>query len=128
MILLVVAGCVTGGWPSESFAQEHPLAIPAIDKARAAQLDSVFPALLAKHGVATAGIGVLRGGKLVMTRYYGEQSPGVPPSRATLFNVASITKTVAAEAILRLVAAGKLSLDDSMASHWVDPDVAAVAG
>lgn len=78
-----------------------------------------------RHGIVTAGIGVLRGGELVWEGYFGEQAPGVPAGAATRFNVASITKTVAAETILRLVGQGRLSLDETMAPHWVDPDLAA---
>jgi CubicO group peptidase (beta-lactamase class C family) len=80
--------------------------------------------ILQRHGVITAGIGVIRNGELVWDRYFGEQSPGVPATAATRFNVASITKTVTAETILRLVGAGRLSLDEPMAAAWVDPDVA----
>jgi CubicO group peptidase (beta-lactamase class C family) len=80
---------------------------------------------MVKHGVATAGIGVVKNGRLSWTGYYGEQAPGISASRATFFNVASITKTVAAETVLRLVAAGKMSLDEAMAANWVDPDIAA---
>ena len=76
------------------------------------------------QGVNTIGVGVIQAGSLVWTGYFGEQSPGVPASAETLFNVASITKTVTAETILRLAADRKLSLDESMASYWVDPDVA----
>jgi CubicO group peptidase (beta-lactamase class C family) len=115
------------GASAQPAAPRHPAEMPPIDGPRAAQLDSALPAMLAAHGVATAGVGVLRGGKLVWTGYYGEQAPGVPASRGTLFNVASITKTVAAETVLRLAAAGQLSLDEPMAASWVDPDVAADA-
>jgi hypothetical protein len=38
----------------------------------------------------------------VWTGYYGDQAPSVAASRGTMFNVASITKTVAAETVLRL--------------------------
>jgi CubicO group peptidase (beta-lactamase class C family) len=89
-----------------------------------ADLDREISQIVQKHGVRTAGIGLLRGGRLVWTGYYGEQAPGVRASRTTLFNVASMTKTVTAETVLRLAAAGKLSLDESMAPYWVDPDVA----
>lgn len=87
----------------------------------------IEPALgdvLKRHGIVTAGIGVLRGGTLAWEGYFGEQSPGVPASAATRFNVASITKTVAAETILRLAGQGRLALDEPMSPHWVDPDLA----
>jgi CubicO group peptidase (beta-lactamase class C family) len=121
---VLVGLCIlAGGASAQPAGARHPAEVPPVDGPRAAQLDSAFPALLGAHGVATAGVGVLRGGKLVWTGYYGEQAPGVPASRGTLFNVASITKTVAAETVLRLAAAGKLSLDEPMATSWADPDV-----
>lgn len=82
-------------------------------------------AIVERHGIVTAGMGVLRGGELAWEGYFGEQAPGVPAGPETRFNVASITKTVAAETILRLAARGLLSLDEPMAPYWVDPDLAA---
>jgi CubicO group peptidase (beta-lactamase class C family) len=89
-----------------------------------AGLDRAVIDVVAEHGIITAGIGLIDDGKLVWTGYFGEQEPGVPASQKTRFNVASITKTVAAETALRLVAAGKLDLDAPLAPHWVDPDIA----
>jgi CubicO group peptidase (beta-lactamase class C family) len=90
-----------------------------------AQLDARVPALLAKHGVASVGVAVIEDGRVVLARVYGEQAPGVSATDATLFNLASLTKPVAAETILRLMSAGLLSFDEPMAQYWVDPDVAA---
>jgi hypothetical protein len=45
--------------------------------------------------------------------------------RATLYNVASLTKPVFVELVVRLNADARLSFDEPMASAWVDPDVAA---
>ena len=55
--------------------------------------------------------------------YAGESHPGERADRETLFNVASITKTVFAETALRLVSQGDLSLTEPMATWWRDPDV-----
>lgn len=66
----------------------------------------------------------IRDGRLQWTRVYGEQSKGVPATPGTLFNVASLTKPVFAELILRLAADGRLSLDEPLYAHWVDPDLA----
>ena len=76
------------------------------------------------QGVRTAGVARIEDGEVVGTCYVGEERPGVPASAATRFSVASVTKAVAAEAVLRLVADGRVSLDEPMAAHWVDPDVA----
>ena len=97
--------------------------ISAVTTELAAQYESTFPEIIEKHGINTAGIGIIKNGELVWTGYFGEQAPGVSASETTLFNVASITKTVTAETILRLVSQGHVSLDESMAPHWVDPDI-----
>ena len=92
---------------------------------RRAALDRTVPALLARHKVPSVSIAHVERGRIVLAAAYGEQSPGVPATTRTLYNVASLTKPVSAELVLRLAARGELSLDEPMAAHWVDPDVAA---
>jgi len=91
---------------------------PTIADARA------IDAIVRRHGVITAGVGVIRDGVLVWQHHAGEQSPGAPATASTRYNVASITKTVTAETILRLTGQGRLSLDEPMAPYWTDPDLA----
>jgi CubicO group peptidase (beta-lactamase class C family) len=110
----------TGVAPA-SDARPAPSPAPA---AVGAALDARVPALLARHGVASVGVALVDGGRVVLERAYGQQSPGVPATPATLYGLASVTKPVAAETVLRLAAAGRLSLDEPMASAWVDPDLA----
>jgi CubicO group peptidase (beta-lactamase class C family) len=112
-LLLALAACAS-----------RPAAAPATP-ALTSRLDAQVPALLAKYGVASVGVALIDDGRVTLTRTYGQQSPGVPATDATLFNLASLTKPVAAETILRLVSAGLLSLDEPIAPYWVDPDVAA---
>ena len=88
-----------------------------------ATLDARVPALLTRYGVASVSVAMIDDGQLVVERAYGEQSAGVPATPATLYGLASVTKPVSAEVLLRLVAADRLSLDEAMASAWVDPDV-----
>jgi len=97
--------------------------IPSVTPERAEELTEQFSELLIEHGVLTAGVGIIKDGKLIWTGYFGEQSPGVPASKHTQFDVASTTKTITAETILRLVQAKKLSLDEPMSAYWVDPDL-----
>ncbi len=54
----------------------------------------------------------------------GEQSPGVRATSNTLYNVASLAKPISAEVMLRLVSDERLSLDEPMSRHWIDPDIA----
>lgn len=80
--------------------------------------------IVEETGVVTAGVGLLDGGELVWAGYFGEERPGVPADRDTRFNVASITKTVTAETILRLYDEGRVDIDTPMSDHFVDPDLA----
>lgn len=73
------------------------------------------------------GVAVIEDGRVTMAKVYGQRGPGVPATDTTLFNLASLTKPVTAELILRLASAGKLSLDEPMARYWVDPDIASDA-
>ncbi|MBX2821861.1 MAG: beta-lactamase family protein [Rhodothermaceae bacterium] len=116
LFIVALSGCNT------STAQESG-DIPDVTTKRATELDRVIPEIMNTHGVNTTGVGVIKNGVLVWTGYYGEQSAGVPASKETLFNVASITKTITAEAILHMVEDGQLDLDESMAPYWVDPDL-----
>jgi len=97
--------------------------IEDISSSRALVLDNAFSALVKKHKINTAGVAVLKNRKVIWQNQYGFQSPGVPANADTLFDVASLTKTVTAETILRLVAKGELSLDEPIAPYWVDPDL-----
>src|SRR5687768_3943408 len=90
-----------------------------------ADLDAKAPAWLAEYGVPSVAVAYIEDGALRWTRVYGEQSERVPATARTLYNVASLAKPVFAEVIMRLVAEGRLSLDEPLASYWVDPDVAA---
>ncbi|MDH5824995.1 serine hydrolase [Luteimonas sp. RD2P54] len=114
ILVLALAGCSATG----AARQDLP---PEVD---AAALDAAFAALVRRNAINTAGVAVIRDGRVAWTGYYGEQSPGVPASETTLFNVASITKVFTAETVLRLADAGLLPLDEPMAAHWVDPDIA----
>jgi CubicO group peptidase (beta-lactamase class C family) len=91
---------------------------------RAALVDAGVPSVLKVRQVAGAGIAVVRGYRVTWTGYYGEQGPGVPASRNTMFNTASVAKSITAETVLRLVAQGKVSLDEPIAKFYVEPDLA----
>ncbi|MDO8410642.1 MAG: serine hydrolase domain-containing protein [Phenylobacterium sp.] len=86
--------------------------------------EAAIAEIVRRHDIVTAGFGVIQDGELVWERYLGEQSPGVAAGPGTQFNVASVTKTVTAETILRLADQGRLLLDEPMVAHWLDPDIA----
>lgn len=97
--------------------------IPSISAERAVALDQALADVVTRHQVNTAAVAVIKDGAVVWQGHYGQQAPGVPASEHTLYNVASLTKTVTAETVLRLAAAGHVSLDEPMSAHWIDPDL-----
>ncbi|MFC5437538.1 serine hydrolase domain-containing protein [Rhodanobacter umsongensis] len=88
------------------------------------RLDDAVPRLLAEQRVPSVAIAHIENGKIVLAVAYGSQSPGVPATTRTLYNIASMTKPVSAEVELRLASRGRLSLDEPMYRYWVDPDIA----
>ena len=54
---------------------------------------------------------------MLHVRGYGHDSHHVPVTESTLFRIASLSKSFTSLAVLQLVDAGKLSLDDPVATH-----------
>ena len=78
-----------------------------------ASLDSLVPALLNELATPGAAVALLRDGKVALAKGYGwaNREKREPVTTRTLFNIGSISKTVASWGLLRLVADGKLDLD-----------------
>src|SRR5450631_3256119 len=88
-----------------------------------AEIDAHAAEWLKESDVPSVAVAFIKDRSLAWTTVYGEQSPGVAASGKTLYNIASLTKPVTAETVLRLASAGKLSLDESMSPLWLDPDI-----
>jgi CubicO group peptidase (beta-lactamase class C family) len=86
--------------------------------------DAAIAALARAHPRTAIGAALIRDGKVVWTGVAGAQTDAQPATRDTLFNVASMTKPVTAELVMRLAQAGRIGLDEPMAAVWMDPDVA----
>ena len=87
-----------------------------------AALPDMTEVLRAQH-VESASVALIRGGQIVSTQAWGMAGPNRKATDATPYNLASLTKPLTAEVILRLVSAGKLSLDEPMDRYWSDPDL-----
>lgn len=83
-----------------------------------------IPALLADKKVPSVSIARIEAGDIVFSAAYGLQAAGIPASTKTLYNIASLSKPISAEVVLRLASQGRLSLDDPMYLYWTDPDIA----
>ena len=87
-------------------------------------LDERMPVWLKVFHVTGVGVAYIDNGKLAWTAFYGDQVPGGPPAGdKTLYSIASLTKPITAEILLRLASAGKLSLDEPLSPYWSDPDL-----
>ena len=76
--------------------------------------DRLIPELLAKWDVPGAAVAVMHQGRLVLARGYGwaDVDKELPVEPQGLFRLASVSKPITGVAVLRLVEAGKLRLDE----------------
>ncbi|HEX8393401.1 MAG TPA: serine hydrolase domain-containing protein [Longimicrobium sp.] len=125
LLPLILAACAPRASSSAAPAPAPEAAPARRISALTDEVDRQAPLWLVRHQVPSVAIAYIRNGRVAWTRVYGEQAPGVPATPATLYNVASLAKPVSAETMLRLAAAGRVSLDEPLAGFWVDPDVAA---
>jgi D-alanyl-D-alanine carboxypeptidase len=81
------------------------------------KIDKVATDTLAKTGVPSASIAVVKDGQIVYTKAYGEArlDPRTAATPAMRYSIGSISKQFTAAALLLLQEQGKLSLDDKVA-------------
>lgn len=84
-----------------------------------AEVDRIASALVAGGKAAGVSIAVVRGGRELVASGWGvaDRDSGATVTAATRYRILSISKQVTAVALLRLVEAGELSLDDPI-SRW----------
>lgn len=88
----------------------------------AAKIDKIANDALAKSGVPSASVAVVRDGKLAYAKAYGNArlDPKTPATPAMRYSIGSISKEFTAAAILMLQQQGKLSLDDKIGKFFPD--------
>lgn len=86
-------------------------------------LDDFIVHLMNQWSIPGASTAVAKGGEIIHWRGFGydDRDRHMPVEPATLFRIASVSKPITAVAILRLVEAGKLSLETTLAE--VVPDL-----
>lgn len=138
IIILFAAGCkpVDNAAPAEDIEArigrvvgglQGPVQIQGEPPAAMALADR-----MAHYQVPGVSVAVIDGGRIAWARGFGMKEAGSADSvtAETLFQAASISKPVAATAMLRLVQEGKLSLDESVNAYlksWQLPDNAFTA-
>ena len=108
LLLVSLTACVT----------QRPTYAPPED------VDRRIGAFMDEYSAATVGIGIIRNGKLVWSRYYGDEAPGKPAGPQSMFNTASTNKAITAETALRLASKGVIDLDEPISAYYVHPDIA----
>lgn len=94
-----------------SASARSPLDPGAVDRYVSDYLD--------RHGLPGAAVAVVRDGETVHTAGYGATRGDAITDR-TVLAVGSVSKVIAAFAVLRLVDAGELDLDDPVVEHLTD--------
>jgi N-acyl-D-amino-acid deacylase len=79
--------------------------------------EQVIPDFMRKYSIPGAAVAVMRDGKLIYARGFGyaDVESKTPVQPDALFRIASVSKTITAAAIMKLVEEGKLDLDDRVA-------------
>ncbi len=85
-------------------------------------IDNLAQQVLAKTGVPSASVAIVRNGEVVYLHAYGSArlQPRLPARPEMRYSVGSISKQFTATAILMLAEEGKLSLDDPVARFLPD--------
>ena len=86
-------------------------------------LESDIATVMAEAKIPSVAIAGIKSGRIVQMAAFGEQSPGISATKSTVYNIASLTKPLTAEVVLRLASKNMLGLDEPMFYHWIDPDV-----
>jgi CubicO group peptidase (beta-lactamase class C family) len=111
-----VAGFARPGAPSNTGPE-----LPALSE----RLDRDVPLILEAYNVPGVAIAVVRDGQTVWSGGYGVASlDGTPMSGDTVFQVASISKTLTAWGVMHLVETGRVSLDapvEDYLTRWEFP-------
>ena len=78
----------------------------------AAQIDRFLTTQLKQSAIPGAAVAVTRGDRVLLVRGYGRDSAEAPVTEDSLFRIASLSKSFTALAVMQLVDAGRLRLDD----------------
>lgn len=95
---------------------------PLEGEALAAGVDELVGRFLERHQIPGASVALVKDGEPVLLRGYGlaDAELSAPATEQTVYQLASVTKTFTATAVLLLAKEGKLGLDDPIARHLPD--------
>src|SRR5215213_2907172 len=91
-----------------------PVAAQPLTPAETSQIDKIVTQALAADSVPSAQIAVVRDGKVVLSKAYGQANTNLRATTTMPYQIASNSKQFTAMALLLLEDEGKLSLDDKV--------------
>jgi N-acyl-D-amino-acid deacylase len=118
VLLLAGAGCRNsgerGGTVPPPELQAGDTLAPEVPLLGLDAFDQTIEALMEEYGVPGGALALAKDGRLVLAQAYGRACAGsnLPVRPDSLFRIASVSKPLTAVAILTLVEAGRLDLDD----------------
>lgn len=86
-------------------------------------LNAYVPRLIDKHNIAGVGIALVNQKGVQFEKYYGAQAPDTALNAESVFNVASVAKTITAEVAISLLVDEVVSLDDKIYQQVSHPDL-----
>lgn len=100
-------------------AAQEPQKTSAVGVADTGRIDAVVQAALARGPVAAMSVAVVRGRDTIVMKGYGraDVENNVAATRRTVYRIGSITKQFTSAAIMQLVEAGRISLDDEVTKY-----------
>lgn len=96
-----------------SACSRQQAAQPDTLEAFTAQLDALLPDLLRRYHAPGAAVALVQDGRVAWAQGYGlaDETTRAPMTTATMFQVASLSKSVTAWGVMRLVEEGRIDLD-----------------
>ena len=125
LVLVVVICAIVSCEPGVQNQKEGQTKLLNIDKT--SEINANFlaevPGWLKEHNVPAVGIGLIEGGLVKHVEVFGLLKAGREAPNETIFNVASVTKTVGTMLSLKLVEDGQWDLETPLSEYWIDPDI-----
>lgn len=114
IVRVAILACLFSGLPTCAESQDAMWG-----GALVARIDSLAEATLRDGPVAGLTIGVKRGADLLLVKGYGvaDIENSVPMTAETVYRIGSLTKQFTAAAVMQLVEAGLIGLDDPMTQY-----------
>ncbi|TPN82905.1 serine hydrolase [Aquimarina algicola] len=85
--------------------------------------DIKIETLLQKHKIPSISIGLIQQGKISQVRTFGVQKDTIKAGINTIYKVASLTKPIMANVVLKLIDKKELDLDEPLSQYYIDDDL-----